>query len=67
MPEIDGIEVLEELKKMSDNKSNDAVIIVLTANAIQGSREDYLKKGFDDYLSKPIEMEQVEKVLSKYL
>ena len=67
MPEMDGIQVLEELKRMPDNRSKNAVIIVLTANAIQGAREEYLEKGFDDYLSKPIEMEQVEKVLKKYL
>lgn len=67
MPEMDGIQVLEELKKMPDNKSKNAVLIVLTANAIQGAREGYLEKGFDDYLSKPIEMEQVEKVLKKYI
>ena len=39
---------------------------MLTANAIQGAKEDYLSKGFDDYLSKPIDMAEVEKVLGRY-
>ena len=67
MPEMDGIQTLNELKNMPDNSSEDAKIIILTANAIQGAREDYLSKGFDDYLSKPIDMEQVELVLRKYI
>ncbi len=66
MPEMDGIQTLQELRKMPNNKSKDAKVIVLTANAIQGAKEDYLSKGFDDYLSKPIDMVEVEKVLAKY-
>lgn len=66
MPEMDGIEVLKELKNMSDNKSRSAIHIVLTANAIQGAKEEYLAHGFDDYLSKPIDILEVEKVLKKY-
>ena len=67
MPGMDGIETLEELKKMPDNKSKDAVVIVLTANAMAGVREMYLEKGFDDYLSKPIEGTVLEQLLMKYL
>lgn len=66
MPDMDGIRVLEELKKLPNNQSKDAIIIILTANAIQGAKEEYLAKGFDDYLSKPIDMKQVEEVLKKY-
>lgn len=67
MPKMDGVEVLQELRKKPNNNSRDAKIIVLTANAIQGAKEDYLDKGFDDYLSKPIDMVEVEKILSKYI
>ena len=67
MPGMDGIETLEELKKMPDNQSKDAAVIVLTANAMAGVREMYLEKGFDDYLSKPIEGTTLEKLLIKYL
>ena len=57
---------LRELRKKEDNSSKNAKVIVLTANAIQGAKEDYLSKGFDDYLSKPIDMAEVEKVLGRY-
>lgn len=67
MPEMDGIEVLHALKSMPDNQSSEAVHIVLTANAIQGAKEQYLSEGFDDYLSKPIDILEVEKVLKKHL
>ena len=67
MPAMDGIETLEEMKKMPDNKSRDARVIVLTANAMAGVREMYLEKGFDDYLSKPIDGTLLEQLLMKYL
>lgn len=66
MPEMDGIELLGELKRMEGNLSSEAVCIVLTANAIQGAKEEYLSYGFDDYLSKPIDILEVERVLRKY-
>jgi len=40
---------------------------VLTANAIEGMREQYLSEGFDDYLSKPTNAEDLERTVSKYL
>lgn len=67
MPEMDGVEVLHALKEMPDNQSREAVHIVLTANAIQGAKEQYLSEGFDDYLSKPIDILEVEKVLKSHL
>jgi len=52
MPEMDGIEAaLAIRRKMADHCP---VLVALTANAFHGAREEYLAKGFDDYLSKPI-------------
>ena len=65
MPEPDGVETLKRLKKM--NLPAETKIIVLTANAISGAREKYLAKGFDDYLSKPINVDDLEAILAKYL
>ena len=66
MPKMDGIETLEILKKESliDERT---VVIALTANAVVGAKEQYLNAGFNDYLSKPIEIKELEKMLRKYL
>lgn len=66
MPKMDGKETLERMKKekLIDESTK---VIALTANAIQGAEEDYLKSGFDGYISKPIEMTTLEKALKKYL
>ena len=63
MPEMDGIETLHRLKEMTDNKCVDAKIICLTANAIAGAKEQYMKEGFDAYLSKPIIPEKLQEII----
>lgn len=68
MPEMDGIETLHALKSMGiENLSHSAVVIALTANAIEGTREYYLQQGFDDYLSKPVDGHTLEDMLLKYI
>ena len=64
MPVISGTETLVKLKEMP---TFTIPVIALTANAITGMREEYLKKGFDDYLSKPIEKSELNRVIKKYL
>ena len=64
MPEMDGTETLHNLKNI---KGFDIPVIMLTADAIVGKREEYLKAGFDDYLSKPIDTNELNKVLKKFL
>lgn len=65
MPGMDGVETLKRLKQM--NLPPETKIVVLTANAVSGAREKYLKKGFDDYLSKPIDVNALESILARYL
>lgn len=67
MPSLDGIQTLKMAKKMPENKSAKAPTIALTANAISGAKEMFLKEGFTDYLSKPIEPRSLEEMLVKYL
>ena len=67
MPEMDGVETLRRIRELKTNKSKDAVIIILTANAVLGAREMFLQEGFADYLSKPIIAEKLEKMIQKYL
>ncbi len=52
LPEMDGVEVLTEIRKNQEIK--DAPVIALTAHAMIGDRERFLKAGFDDYMGKPI-------------
>lgn len=64
MPKMSGSETLVRLKEI-DNFNTP--VCVLTANAITGMREEYLGKGFNDYLSKPIVKEELNRVIKKYL
>ncbi len=64
MPEMDGITVLHVLKKLEGYKL--PPIVALTANAITGMKQMYLKEGFDEYLSKPINVSELNKLIEKY-
>ncbi len=64
MPEMDGIEVVHILKKLADYKI--PPIVALTANAITGVREMYLREGFDEYLSKPINKSELNRIINKF-
>lgn len=64
MPEMDGVETLKQLKAI---KEFTIPVIALTADAIVGKKEEYLSAGFDDYLSKPIDSNELHKILKKYL
>jgi signal transduction histidine kinase/DNA-binding response OmpR family regulator len=63
MPEMDGVEATTKIRERFDH--NRPWIIALTANALQGDRERYLGVGMDDYLSKPIRVEDLAKALSQ--
>ncbi|MBR1742248.1 MAG: response regulator, partial [Lachnospiraceae bacterium] len=66
MPGMDGIETLHRLQ--SDGLiPEETVMIALTANAVVGARENYLKEGFSDYLSKPVEIRHLVEKLVAYL
>lgn len=67
MPELDGVETLKRMKEMKHHLCKDTPVIALTANAIVGVREMYLADGFDDYLSKPIDANELEAMLRKHL
>ncbi len=63
MPEMSGTETCNKLKTTGIK----IPIIVLTANAVKGQREEYLSKGFDEYLSKPINQKELSRVLKMFL
>jgi len=65
MPEMDGIHTLYNLKKRA--RGFDTPVVVLTANVIEGSKEMYLREGFCDYLSKPIDQVELDRILREQL
>ena len=67
MPDMDGVETLRQIRELKTNRSKDAIIIILTANAVSGAREMFLQEGFNDYLSKPIIVTELESMIQKYL
>lgn len=67
MPGMDGIDTLHSIRVNEQNKCQKVPIIVLTANALAGAKEEYLTEGFDDYISKPIDGALLEEILLKYL
>lgn len=66
MPKMDGIETLQRMKE-EKLLSGNTPVIALTANAINGAKEQYLQAGFDDYLSKPIDVLKLEQLLVRFL
>ena len=64
MPKMSGTETLKELKKIANFNTK---VVALTANAISGMKEKYLSIGFDDYLAKPIDKLELNRMLKEYL
>ncbi len=67
MPDLDGIDTLRLIRQMEDEYFKTVPVIALTANAVSGVREMFIKEGFQGYVSKPIELSQLEKVLKTNL
>jgi len=68
MPVMGGIEATEEILKYEEKERKHHVpIVALTANALQGDREIYINAGMDNYLSKPIEIVDLQNVIKEYL
>ena len=65
MPEMDGTECLNILR--NEKLCENTPIIVLTANALSGARDSFIKQGFDDYLSKPIVPLELENMLRHWM
>ena len=64
MPKMSG---KETFKKLKEEPSFNTPVVILTANAISGMKEQYLAEGFNDYLAKPIEKNELNRVIKKYL
>ncbi len=64
MPGMDGIETLKRMKSMTDNRSARTPVVALTANAILGARDQYIAEGFSEYLSKPINVNDLFEIVN---
>ncbi len=65
MPEMDGLEATKQIKELAVNK-NRPKIIAMTANSMLGDRELCIDAGMDDYINKPIRIDELETVLDKW-
>lgn len=67
MPEMDGIETFRELRRKPGAFFRNVPVIALTANAIGGARDMFMIEGFSDYITKPIELSSLERVLCRFI
>lgn len=67
MPEMDGVETLKQLRKIHADTGRVFTVIAFTANAVSGAREMFLREGFDEFVSKPVETSELERILRKVL
>ena len=67
MPKMNGTELMQRVINDKTNINNITPFVVITANAIVGAREEYVKIGFSDYMTKPIDIDVLQNILKKYL
>ncbi len=67
MPGMDGVEATHIIREMDGDYFKNVPVIALTANAVTGAREMFLSEGFRDFVTKPIEMNAMERVLRKWI
>ncbi|MBO5303686.1 MAG: response regulator [Lachnospiraceae bacterium] len=67
MPGMDGVETFMQMQKLNEYPCKDTPVIVLTANAIRGAKEQYMAQGFWDFMTKPLEPKKLENMLKKWL
>ena len=67
MPGMDGIELKTLIDGLEDNPNKDTPLIMQTANAVVGAKEEYEAMGFADYIAKPIKEEELRNIIRKYI
>ncbi|AEF85698.1 sensor protein GacS [Treponema primitia ZAS-2] len=67
MPGMDGLEATAAIRALPLPYVQNMPIIALTANAVSGMKEMFLSKGFNDYLSKPIELTKLDEIMGKWI
>ncbi len=67
MPEMDGVEAMKQIRKAALEQHKDISIVALTANAVSGAKEMFMREGFDGFIAKPINMADFERVMLRIL
>ncbi len=67
MPEMDGVDAMRIIKRIAARTQRNPVMIALTANALSGSREMFIREGFDGFIAKPIDLADFEHVMKRVL
>lgn len=67
MPDLDGVAVLHKMREWEEYPCRSTPVIALTANAVTGAREMYLNEGFQNFLSKPVNPEKMERMIMELL
>lgn len=67
MPEMDGVDATVAIRKLEGEYFKRLPIIALTANALVGTREMFMREGMNDFLAKPIELHKLSHILIKWL
>ena len=63
MPEMDGVEAMKKIKATARDLDREIKVVALTANAVSGAREMFIKEGFDGFIAKPINTADFERVM----
>ena len=67
MPEMSGVETTEHIRKLDDETKRDVTIVALTADAMDGVKEELISRGMNDYLSKPVIITELYRILRKWI
>jgi two-component system, sensor histidine kinase and response regulator len=67
MPEMDGYEATAEIRRREKSEDRHIPVIAMTANVMEGDREEALEAGMDDYVAKPVKAEELEEVLERWI
>jgi CheY-like chemotaxis protein len=67
MPEMDGVDATQIIRALPGEKYQKLPIVALTANVVGDVRDMFLQSGMNDFLSKPLEFREIERVLQKWL
>ncbi len=65
MPQMNGYSAMLRIREVRNRYYDDKPIVVLTANAVSGAKEEFLKQGFDEFISKPVEIKVLKKTVDR--